>query len=77
MNPHEIAENILKWATSNGYKGRLATLQWICNGEETDTSDKLYNLPIEILYKASQILEQKGKAQLIEIETNTYGLKFL
>ncbi len=38
---------------------------------------ELYNLPIETLLKASKILEQSGKVQVIEIEPGQFGLKFL
>jgi len=78
INPHEISELIIKWCTLNGYtRNKTVTLQWISVGEETDPGDKLYNLPVEVLLKASQILEQNGKIQLIEVETNIYGIKLL
>jgi len=63
-NPHEIADLIMKWANSNVKKGKLETLQWISSGEETEETDRLHGMPIEILHKASKILEETGKVQV-------------
>jgi len=76
-NPHEIADLIMKWVNNNLKKGKLETLQWISTGEETEETDKLYGMPIEILLKASKVLEETGKAQVFELEGREYAVKFL
>jgi len=34
-------------------------------------------MPIEILHKASKILEETGKVQIFELEGREYAVKFL
>ena len=38
---------------------------------------EFYNLPEELVFKSLELLSQNNKAQLIEIEKNRFGVKFL
>eukprot|EP01016_Furgasonia_blochmanni_P005480 TRINITY_DN1212_c0_g1_i6.p4 TRINITY_DN1212_c0_g1~~TRINITY_DN1212_c0_g1_i6.p4 ORF type:complete len:181 (+),score=41.75 TRINITY_DN1212_c0_g1_i6:190-732(+) len=76
QSPHEIANLVYDWARSNAFIGKIQTLQWIATGDDTPKTHKLYNLPLELLLKAGYILENEGRAQVIQIDID-YGLKFL
>eukprot|EP00347_Sterkiella_histriomuscorum_P005578 403356074 len=72
----EIADAVYQWANKTGKIGSVETLIDIC--EDSDNKkESFYKLPIEVLLKSCQALQEVGKAEVFYSDnTDSIGVKF-
>jgi hypothetical protein len=75
----DLAEAVYKWAKGAGKIGKLATIQEMCSHD--DCQDTIFfGMPEETIFKACQLLETKGKLNVIDLgeegNLNNMGVKF-
>ncbi|KAK6035081.1 hypothetical protein COOONC_27417 [Cooperia oncophora] len=75
-NPNEWAALIYAWAVSNGLLNTPCTLYEIAHGDDT-VQESFYGLEKDVLVKALRSLELQRRAQLMNIGTESEGVKFL
>lgn len=83
FSPYEMADDMYKWAKDNYLIGDVETLQFIAEGDHTNSNHsrfdgyvEFYKQPKEILLKVIDILEKQNKAAKIEIGSDI-SVKFL
>ncbi|CAI4224115.1 unnamed protein product [Auanema sp. JU1783] len=74
--PDEWASLIYDWAVSNGFLNTPCTLYEIAHGDDT-ANESFYGLEKEVLIKALRVLESQRRAQLINLGSDSEGVKFL
>uniref|UniRef100_A0A0N5BW49 Vacuolar protein-sorting-associated protein 25 n=1 Tax=Strongyloides papillosus TaxID=174720 RepID=A0A0N5BW49_STREA len=74
--PSEWGDQIYEWASQNGLINSPCTLFELTQGEDT-VKESFYGLSKDILIKSLQTLENKRKAVLMNIGTDSEGVKFL
>lgn len=74
--PDEWAALIYTWAVSNGLLNTPCTLYEIAHGDDT-VQESFYGLEKDVLVKALRSLELQRRAQLMNIGTESEGVKFL
>ncbi|XP_067132636.1 vacuolar protein-sorting-associated protein 25 [Centruroides vittatus] len=72
--PEEWAKLIYNWIDSRGMKGTVCTLYELTNGDDV-VNEEFYELDEELLVKALQLLQYKGRAELINFG-DSQGVKF-
>ncbi|MFH4973893.1 hypothetical protein AB6A40_000602 [Gnathostoma spinigerum] len=74
--PEDWALLIYEWAISNGLLNTPCTLYEITQGDDV-INESFYGLDKDVLLKALEVLETQRRAQLLNIGTDTEGVKFL
>ena len=74
--PEEWSELVYDWVNANGMTDTVCTLFELHSGEDT-VGEEFHNIDINVLRKALQILERRGKAQIFTGENpKEEGVKF-
>lgn len=74
--PDEWADKIFSWVDKNGMTDTVCTLYELHSGDDT-VNEEFHGIDINVLRKALQALERRGKAQLFSAENpEEEGVKF-
>ncbi|CAD6197033.1 unnamed protein product [Caenorhabditis auriculariae] len=74
--PEEWGALIYDWAVLNSFLNTPLTLYEITQGDDT-TDEAFFGLEKDVLLKALRSLESSRKAQLLNIGSDSEGVKFL
>ena len=75
-NPNEWADMIYSWVSANGMTDTVCTLFELHSGDDTN-DEEFHGIDINVLRKALQVLERRGKAQIFSAENpQEEGVKF-
>ncbi|XP_066919493.1 vacuolar protein-sorting-associated protein 25-like [Clytia hemisphaerica] len=74
--PDEWGEQIYKWIGDNGMLDTVCTLYELHSGDDT-TNEEFHGIDINVLLKALEALERRGKAQVFTAQDpSEVGVKF-
>src|SRR5699024_6341661 len=73
LKPEEWASTVEQWVEAKAISGTICTFYEITEDDRSDAT--LKGLDERILLKALRILEEKGKATVMQLD-NSYGVKF-
>ncbi|XP_065559626.1 vacuolar protein-sorting-associated protein 25-like [Artemia franciscana] len=73
--PEEWGNLIYNWANANGMMNSVCTFFELSQGEDT-ANEEFHNLDEGLLLLALKSLESKRKAEIIQLDEETQGVKF-